>query len=75
MLKQAYFASNYQLRTHFFDFILGQKAWGDDDVKKCCLIQNAKNIGIVDTVFKELVGGKSFGETFNFVRNKTRPAK
>ena len=41
--------------------ILGQKAWDDDDIKKRRLIQNAQNIGLVDTLFEELVSGKSFG--------------
>ena len=35
--------------------ILGQKASDDDDIKKRRLIQNAQNIGLVDTVFEELV--------------------
>ena len=43
--------------------ILGQKVWDDDNIKKRRLIQNAQNIGLVDTVFEELVSGKSFGET------------
>ena len=47
--------------------IFGQKTWDDDDIKKHRLIQNAQNIGLVDTVFEELVSGKSFGETCNFL--------
>jgi hypothetical protein len=49
--------------------ILGQTAWNDDDIKKRCLVQNAENIGIVDTVFETLVSGKSFLETYNFLRS------
>ena len=50
-------------------FILGQKSRDDDDIKKLCLIQNAQYIGLADTVFEELVSGKSFGETCNFLRS------
>jgi hypothetical protein len=31
-------------------------------------VQNAQNIGLVDTVFEELVSDKSFIETCNFLR-------
>jgi hypothetical protein len=31
--------------------LLGQKTWNDDDIKKRCFVQNAQNIGLVDTVF------------------------
>jgi hypothetical protein len=30
------------------------------------LVQNAQNIGMVDTVFEALVNDKSFSETCNF---------
>jgi hypothetical protein len=40
--------------------LLGQKTWNDDGIKKRCLVQNAQNIGMVDTVFEELVSEKSF---------------
>jgi hypothetical protein len=33
------------------------------------LIQNAQNIGLVETVFEELVSNKSFTETCNFFRS------
>ena len=46
--------------------ILRQKVQDDDHIKKLRLIQNAQTIGLVDTVFEELVSGKSFGETCNF---------
>jgi hypothetical protein len=49
--------------------ILGQATWNGDDVKKCCLVQNAQNIGMVDTVFEALVDNKSFLETCNFLRS------
>jgi hypothetical protein len=48
---------------------LGQKTWNDDEIKKRCLIQNAQNIGLVDTVFEELVIDKCFIETCNFLRS------
>jgi hypothetical protein len=35
--------------------ILGQVTWNDDNIKKRCLVQNAQNIGMVDTVFEALV--------------------
>ena len=43
--------------------LLGQKTWKEDDIKKRRLVQNAQNIGIVDTIFEELVIDKSFTET------------
>jgi hypothetical protein len=47
--------------------LLGQKTWNDDEIKKHQLVQNAQNIGLVDTVFEELVSDKSFIETCNFL--------
>ena len=49
--------------------LLGQKTWSDDEIKKRCFIQNAQNIGLVDTVFEELVSDKPFIETCNFLRS------
>jgi len=49
--------------------ILGQATWNDDDIKKRHLVQNAHNIGMVDTVFEALVDDKSFLETCNFPRS------
>jgi hypothetical protein len=49
--------------------LLGQKTWDDDDSKKRRFVQNAQNIGMVDTVFEELVRNKSFIETCNFLRS------
>jgi hypothetical protein len=49
--------------------LLGQKTWNDDDIKKRLFVQNAQNIGLVDTVFEELVSDKSFIETCNFLRS------
>jgi signal transduction histidine kinase len=43
--------------------------WNDDDIKKRRFVQNAQNIGWVDTVFEELVSDKSFVETCNFLRS------
>jgi hypothetical protein len=41
----------------------GKKTWNDDEIKKRRFVQNAQNIGLVDTVFEELVSDKSFIET------------
>jgi hypothetical protein len=49
--------------------LLGQKTWNDDYIKKRCSVQNAQNIGLVDTVFEELVSDKSFIATCNFLRS------
>jgi hypothetical protein len=53
--------------------LLGQKTWNDDEIKKRRFVQNAQNIGLVDTVFdtafEELVSDKSFIETCNFLRS------
>jgi hypothetical protein len=43
--------------------LLGQKTWNDDEIKKRLFVQNAQIIGLVDTVFEELVSDKSFIET------------
>ena len=43
--------------------LLGQKTWSDDEIKKRRFIQNAHNIGLVDTAFEELASDKSFIET------------
>jgi hypothetical protein len=40
-----------------------------DQIKKRQLVQNAQNIGMVDTGFEELVSDKPFIETFNFLRS------
>jgi hypothetical protein len=47
----------------------GQKTWNDDEIKKRRFVQNAQNIGLIDTVFEELVSDKSFIETCNFLRS------
>jgi hypothetical protein len=44
--------------------LLGEKIWEDDGSKKHCFVQNAQNIGMVRTVFEELVSNKSFIETY-----------
>jgi hypothetical protein len=49
--------------------LIGQKTWNDDEIKKRQLVQNSQNIGLVDTVFEELVSDKSFIETCNFLRS------
>jgi hypothetical protein len=49
--------------------LLGQKTWNDDEIMKRWFVQNAQNIGLVDTVFEELVSDKSFIETCNFLRS------
>jgi hypothetical protein len=43
--------------------LLGQKTWNDDEIKKRRFVQNSQNIGLVDTVFEELVSDKSFIES------------
>jgi hypothetical protein len=32
--------------------LLGQKTWNDDDIKERRFVQNAQNIGLIDTVLK-----------------------
>jgi hypothetical protein len=49
--------------------VLGQKTWNDDDIKKRRFVQNAQNIGLVNTVLEELVSDKSFIETCDFLRS------
>jgi hypothetical protein len=49
--------------------LLGQKTWNDDEIKKRFFLQNAQNIGLVDTFFEELVSDKLFIETCNFLRS------
>jgi hypothetical protein len=49
--------------------LLGQKTWNDDEIKKHCFVQNAQDIGLIDTVFEELVSDKSFIETCDFLRS------
>jgi hypothetical protein len=49
--------------------LLGQKTWNDDEIKKRRFVKNSENIGLVDTVFEELVSDKSFIETCNFLRS------
>jgi hypothetical protein len=48
--------------------LLGQKTWNDDEIKRHRFVQNDQNIGLVDTVFEELVSHKSLIETCNFLR-------
>jgi hypothetical protein len=45
--------------------LLGQKTWNDDEIKKRRFVKNSQNIGLIDTVFEELVSDKSFIETRN----------
>jgi hypothetical protein len=45
--------------------LLGQKTWNDDEIKKHRFVQNAQNIGLVDTVFEEVISDKSFIETYS----------
>jgi hypothetical protein len=47
--------------------LLDQKTWNDDEIKKRRFVRNAQNIGLVDTVFEELVSDKSLIETCNFL--------
>jgi hypothetical protein len=42
--------------------LLGQKTWNDDEIKKRRFVQNDQNIGLVDTVFEELVSDNSIIE-------------
>jgi hypothetical protein len=39
--------------------LLGQKTWNDDEIKKRRFVQNTQNIGLIDTVFEELVSDNS----------------
>jgi hypothetical protein len=39
---------------------LGEKVWDDDCSKKCLFFPNCQNIGMVNTVFEELVRNNSF---------------
>jgi hypothetical protein len=48
--------------------LLGQKTCNDDNIKKRQSVRNSQNIGMVDTVFEELVINNSFIETSNFLR-------
>jgi hypothetical protein len=49
--------------------LLEQKTWNDYQIKKRHFVQNAQNIGLVDTVFEELVIDKSFIENCNCLRS------
>jgi hypothetical protein len=48
---------------------LDQATLNDDDIKERCLVQNAQNTGMVDTIFEALANDKSFLETCNFLRS------
>jgi hypothetical protein len=49
--------------------LLGKKTWDDDDdSKKHRFVQNAQNIGMVDTVFEEIARERSHIKTFIFLR-------
>jgi hypothetical protein len=48
---------------------LDQKNWNDDEIKKLRVVHNAQNIGLVDTIFEELVSDKSITVTCNFLRS------
>jgi hypothetical protein len=43
--------------------------WKEYGSKKRRFVQNAQSIGMVDTIFEELVRNKSFIETYNFLRS------
>jgi hypothetical protein len=49
--------------------LLGQTTWNDDDIKKRRLVQNAQNIGVVDTVFEALVNDKKFSRNLQFLQS------
>jgi hypothetical protein len=51
--------------------LLVEKIWNDDGSKKRRFVQNVQNIGMVDTVFEELVRNKSFIGTCNFLRSNS----
>jgi hypothetical protein len=46
--------------------LLEQKTWNDNKIKKCRSLQNGQNIGLVDSVFEELVSDKSFYRNLQF---------
>jgi adenosine/AMP kinase len=48
--------------------LLGQNTGNDDEIKKCRLVENAQNIGLVATVFEKLLSDKFIIEIFNFLR-------
>jgi hypothetical protein len=48
---------------------IGEKIWDDDGSRKYRFVQNSQNIGMIDTVLKELVRNRSFIETCNFLRS------
>jgi hypothetical protein len=50
--------------------LLGQKTWNDDKIKKRHFLRDILNLGLVDTVFEELVCDKYFLKTFNFLRSQ-----
>jgi hypothetical protein len=52
-------------------FLLGNETWSDEKFKKHCLVQNPQNIGLVDTVFEEVINDMSFIETGNYFRSHT----
>jgi hypothetical protein len=39
--------------------LIGKNTWNDDEIKKRRFVKNAQNIGLVDTVFEDLVGNKA----------------
>jgi hypothetical protein len=47
--------------------LLGQKTWNDDAVKKRWFVQNAQNIGLVDTVFEESLNEKILHRNLQFL--------
>jgi hypothetical protein len=50
--------------------LLVQKPWNDDEIKKSRSVQNAQNIGLIDTVIEGVVSDKSCIETCNFLRSR-----
>jgi hypothetical protein len=47
--------------------LLGQKTWNDDDIKKRRVVQNAQNIGLVNTIFEKLaIQSKVFYRNLQF---------
>jgi hypothetical protein len=46
--------------------LLGQKTWNADEIKKRPFVQNAQNIGSIDTVFEEIVSDKPFYRNLQF---------
>jgi hypothetical protein len=46
-----------------------RKTWNNDEIKKRQFVKNSQNIGLVDTVFEEIVSDESSIEICDFPRS------